>query len=123
MKTESSPVISASVQRRPTSAEMADFSTRRRAAEAEAHAQAGRAARHLMDICDAIRPPAHVTMRNEKTMAEAVAEIRTRGPQPPLDYAPEPVPVLEDDLSPSPWLYGIALMLTFVSGIIVGRVV
>ena len=89
MKTESSPVISASVQRRPTSAEMADFSTRRRAAEAEAHAQAGRAARHLMDICDAIRPPAHVTMRNEKTMAEAVAEIRTRGPQPPLDYVHE----------------------------------
>ena len=83
-----SAVTASSVQRRATPAELAERAARRSAAEADAHAQAGHAARRLMDICDAIRPPAHVTLRDEPTMAEAVAEIRTRGPQPPLDYAP-----------------------------------
>lgn len=118
MKTESSPVISASVQRRPTSAEMAERAARRRAAEAEAHAQAGRAARHLMDICDAIRPPAHVTLRDEKTMADAVSEIRTRGPQPPLDYVQE-----RELLHPAPAQRAavpVLIAIAFLCGLLIG---
>lgn len=85
-----SPITAAHIQRRPsaTTAELAERAARRAAAEADAHAQAGHAARRLMDICEAVRP-ADVTLRNEPTMAEAVAEIRTRGPQPPLDYVHE----------------------------------
>jgi len=84
-----SPITAAHIQRRPsaTASELAERAARRSAAEADAHAQARRAARHLMDICEAVRP-ADVTLRAEPTMAEAVAAIRTRGPQPPLDYAP-----------------------------------
>jgi len=114
----SSPIVSARVQRRPTAAELADFSARRRAAEAEAHAQAGRAARHLMDICDAIRPPANVTLRDEKTMADAVSEIRTRGPQPPLDYVQE-----RELLHPAPAQRAavpVMIAIAFLCGLLIG---
>jgi len=119
-KMNDSPAVTAAhVRCRHTTADLADLTARRQAAEADAHAQARRAARHLMDIYDAIRPPEHVTLRSEPTMADAVAEIRTRGPQPPLDYvrrdplyAPAPAP-----RAAVPVLIAIA----FLAGVLTGR--
>ena len=59
-------------------------------------------------------------LRDEPTMAEAVAEIRTRGPQPPLDYARRE-PLHTEPESPArraavPVLLGIF----FLAGVLVG---
>lgn len=114
-----SAVTSSHVHRRPTPAELAERAARRQAAEADAHAQAGRAARHLMDICDAIRPPKHVTLRYEPTMAEAVAEIRTRGPQPPLDYVARP-PLREASARVWAWYHPTLISIAFLAGVLIG---
>lgn len=113
-----SAVTSSHVQRRTTPASLAELATRRQAAEADAHAQASRAARHLMDICDAIRPPKHVTLRDEPTMAEAVAEIRTRGPQPPLDYAPRAP--LDSPTPARRAAVPVLLAIAFLAGVLLG---
>lgn len=118
MKPTPSPITAAHVQRRPTAAELAERAARRQAAEADAHAQAGRAARHFMDICDAVRRPPNVTLRDEPTMAEAVTEIRTRGPQPPLDYVARPP--LHTVPSPRSAAFPVLLSIAFLCGLLIG---
>ena len=118
MKPANPTIRAAHVARKPTDRELDERAARRKAAEDEATAEARIAAQRLMDICEAVRPH----LRDEKTMAEVVAEIRTRGPQPPLDYAPR-APFHAAAPSAGPWFYLIGLTLAFCAGVAVGGLV
>ncbi len=61
---------------------------------------------------------APVTLRTEPTMAEAVAAIRTRGPQPPQDSAPR-VPLLSE-LPARRVALPVLLGMFFLAGVLVG---
>lgn len=70
----------------------------------------------LVDVCEPAQ--ASPIIRDERTMAEAVAEIRTRGPQPPLDYVQE-----RELLHPAPAQRAalpVLLAIVFLAGVLVG---
>lgn len=96
----------------------AQLNANRQATEADAHAHAVNQARHLMDVLDAVRPARNLVYRDERAMGEAVAEIRTHGPQPPLDYAArEP---LNPETQAFSWFHPVLIPAAFLAGLILG---